>query len=190
ALQVSADPRLNFLTGRSSALALTEPAPSDATLDQLLAAATAVPDHAGLRPFRFVIVQGEARERFGQALAAVAEEQEGTLSEFARNKLVQKAYFAPCLVALVSSPRVGVKVPTWEQEASAACTGFALVLAAEAVGLGAVWKSAPVHEGRALTELLGLAEQERFLGWVNLGTHGRPTRPRAPEDLSRLVTRL
>jgi nitroreductase len=178
------------LTQRTSALALTDPAPDSAQLDKLLAAACAVPDHSSLRPFRFVVVRGDARRAFGEALARVAIDRDPNLGDFAREKLVQKAYFAPCLVALVASPRPGVKVPVWEQEATAACSGFALVLAAEALGFGAVWKSAPVHEGAALTELLGLGPAERFLGWVNLGTHARETRPRPVEDVSVRVRTL
>jgi len=182
--------RLAFLTRRTSAIGLGEPGPDPATLDRLLAAACAVPDHSLLQPFRFVVVDTQARQRFGEALAAVARELDPNLQEFHATKLVNKAFFGPCLVALIASPRPGAKVPVWEQEASAACTGFALVLAAEALGFGAVWKSAPVHEGRALAELLALSPGERFLGWVNLGTNTRETKPRAPVDLSRLVKRL
>jgi nitroreductase len=37
-----------------------------------------VPDHRGLRPWRFVVVTGDAREAFGDALAdAAAEHQPG-----------------------------------------------------------------------------------------------------------------
>lgn len=181
------DPRLSFLSARTSALALTEPAPDRATLSAILEAACAVPDHASLRPFRFVVVTGDARPRFGDALAQAAREVDPGLSAPIFEKIRQKAFFAPALVVLIASPRVGAKVPVWEQEASAACTGFALVLAAEALGYGAVWKSAPFHEGRALDELLGLSTGERFLGWVNLGTHARDRKPRATPDLEQLV---
>lgn len=184
------DPRLDFLLARSSALALTEPAPGGATLRALLQAACSVPDHAKQQPFRFVVVEGDARARFGQALAEVAAEKNPALSDFHRDKIQQKAFFAPLLVALIASPRPGSSVPIWEQEATAACTGFALILAAEALGYGAVWKSSPVHEGRALNELLGLQENERFLGWVNLGTHARERKPRLPCDLDQLVRTL
>lgn len=156
---------------------------------ELLEAACAVPDHKMLQPFRFVVAEGDARAQFGEALAAVALEAMPDLSEPKLMKIREKAFFAPALVALISSPREA-NVPAWEQEATAACTGFALVLAAEALGFGAVWKSAPVHEGAALDALLGLRKGERFLGWVNVGTRTGERKPRAVPDLERLVTRL
>ena len=55
-----------------------------------------------------------------------------------------KAFAAPCAVMLIASPRLESNVPEWEQVASASCTGYAVVLGATALGLGAVWKSAAV----------------------------------------------
>ena len=83
-----------------------------------------------------------------------------------------KAYAAPCAVVLIASPRLESNVPEWEQVASASCTGYAMVLAATALGLGAVWKSAAVLEATPVRALFGLAEHERLLGWVNLGSPG------------------
>ncbi len=183
------DPRLAFLHNRTSATTLTGPAPSERELRELLEAACAVPDHKMLQPYRFVVARGDARAAFGDALAAAALQAMPELPAPKLNKVREKAFFAPALVALVSSPREA-NVPVWEQEAAAACTGFALVLAAEALGFGAVWKSAPVHEGAALYELLGLRAGERFLGWVNVGTRTGERKPRSAPDLERLVTHL
>ena len=65
-------------------------------------------------------------------------------------------------------------MPVWEQVASASCTGYAMVLAAIALGFGAVWKSAAVLDTEPVRALFGLTEHEQILGWVNIGSPGAP----------------
>ena len=146
-------------------------------LDRILDAATTVPDHGGLRPWRFVVIRGTGRERFGEALVEglVGVKGEG-IPEGALSKMRGKAFAAPCAVMVVASPQLESNVPEWEQVVSASCTGYAIVLGATALGLGAVWKSAAVLDTGPVRTLFGLAEHERLLGWVNLGTPGQPSR--------------
>lgn len=166
--------------------------PSAEQLEAMLRAATTVPDHGGLRPWRFVVVSGAAQERFGAVLASGLLEQRGhDVPEAAVAKMRAKARAAPCAVVLVAAPDPQVKVAEWEQVASAACTGYALVLAATSLGLGAVWKSASVLETRAVREAFGLAAHERLLGWVNVGEPGAPRRrPPVPVALDDHVSVL
>ena len=63
---------LDLIIGRRSPGALVAPAPTEAQLDLILRAAASVPDHGKLRPYRFVVVRGDARQRFGEALSAAA----------------------------------------------------------------------------------------------------------------------
>jgi len=153
---------------RRSVASLTEPGPSDEQLALILRAAVTVPDHGNLRPWRFVVVRGEAREAFGDALADAAAEALGDAAD-RPDKIRGKAFVAPALIVLIASPKPSPKVPASEQRASAACTGYAIALAADALGLGAVWKTAPFLEGTRLTALLDLQPGEEVLGWVNLG---------------------
>ena len=44
--------------------------PDDRPLTRILETATTVPDHGGLRPWRFAVVTGVGRERFAEALVA------------------------------------------------------------------------------------------------------------------------
>ncbi len=167
-------------------------APDEVTLGRILEVATTVPDHGSLRPWRFVVVTGGARDRFGDALVAGLREQRGDeLPGAMVDKMRSKAFAAPCTVVLISSPDAGANVPVWEQESSASCTGYAIVLAAHGLGLGAVWKSAATVDAPAVRGFFGLAEHERLLGWVNIGTPGAPRRRRdgdEPPTLDRVVT--
>jgi nitroreductase len=168
---------IDSILERRSARSLAEPAPTTEELDTILRARATVPDYGALRPFRFVVVSGAARARFGAALGA------------ARPADAQKAFFAPTLVALIASPRAHRKIQDWEQLVSAACTGYALVLAAHALGVGAVWKSVPFTRGEELVELLDLGRSEQLLGWVNLG-RAVSVGERRSIDLAELVSVL
>ncbi len=167
--------------------------PDDRALALILHAATTVPDHGGLRPWRFAVVTGAGQDRFADALEAGLRELRGPAQpEAAVAKMRGKAHAAPCAVALVASPHPESNVPVWEQVASAACTGYAVVLAATALGFGAVWKSAAVVDTGPVRTLFGLGTDEQLLGWVNLGSPAPPGRKSravdTPVDLSALVT--
>jgi nitroreductase len=160
-----------ILTRRSTA-ALFPPGPSADQVDALLRAATTVPDHSALRPWRFVVVSGDARQAFGDALAAAALEERPELADAALDRIRSKAFVAPALIAVAAHVDPSAKVPVWEQVASATCAGYAIALAAHQLGLGAIWKSAPVHRGVAIEKALDLTPDDEFLGWVNLGHTG------------------
>ena len=177
-----------MLTRRSTA-ALHPPAPSDDEIEAILRAATTVPDHGTLRPWRFLVVAGDARDAFGEALAAAAAEPRQDLDEATLERIRSKAFVAPALIAVAAHVDPTAKVEVWEQVASATCAGYAIALAAHQLGLGAIWKSAPVHAGEAIEKALDLSPDDVFLGWVNLGSTG-PDRevPQRPEvDLGAIV---
>lgn len=159
---------LDLLTSRRSAAALVDPGPTRDQLAQILQAAGAVPDHGTLRPFRLLVAEGDGRARFGDALAGAAAEHRPDMPAVGFEKVRAKAFRSPTLVAVIASPKPG-KIEVWEQKVTAACAGYAVVLAAHALGIGAVWKSVPFTTGRALIEKLGLSETEEMLGWIHLG---------------------
>jgi nitroreductase len=166
--------------------------PEDGDLTRILGAATTVPDHGGLRPWRFVLMAGSGRDAFGEALVVGLHQLRGDdLPPAAVAKMRGKAFAAPTSVMVVASPDPSSNVEVWEQVASASCTGYALVLAATGLGYGAVWKSASVLESPAVRTLFGLGDHEQLLGWVNLGTPaplGRRKSVAAPVDLEGIVS--
>jgi len=164
---------LATLLDRRSTSALVEPGPTRDQLDTLLRAATTAPDHGRLRPWRFVVISGEARARFADALEDGGLARTPDLSDGLRAKLRAKAFVAPTLITVIAAPREH-KVERWEQVASAACTGYAIVLAAHALGLGAMWKSVPFRTGPLLREVLAMGPDDELLGWVLLGTPADP----------------
>jgi nitroreductase len=145
--------------------------PDEASLARILAAATTVPDHGNLTPWRFAVFTGTGRDRFAAALVDGLHAARGDgQPDAVVAKMRSKAYAAPCSVVVIASPDTTSNVEVWEQVASAACTGYALVLAATGLGYGAVWKSAGVLDAGPVRDLFGLGPDESLLGWVNIGT--------------------
>lgn len=179
---------IRLITARRSAPALTTPAPTEAQLSAILAAASSVPDHGRLRPFRFVVIEGEARRRFGAALQQAAVDAAADPVTIA--KAPRKPLFGPLQVAIIASPRQHATVPEWEQVVSAGLTGYAMALAAESLGLGAAWKSGRHLDGDAIRELLGMTHEERLLGWINLGTTTMSHKPAKREAGPRPAPRV
>lgn len=170
---------LALLAGRRSASALTAPGPTDAQLRTILGAATSVPDHGRLRPYRFMVISGEARRRFGAALRQAAVDAGADPVTIA--KAPRKPMFGPLQVVIIASPRRHATIPVWEQELTAGLTGYAMELAAAALGVGAAWKSGSNLDGEPIRRLFGMTPGERLLGWVNLGTATASDKSARPE---------
>jgi nitroreductase len=56
---------IEALTTRVSSSMLVHPGPDELELHSILSAAIRAPDHGHLRPWRFTILRGAARERLG-----------------------------------------------------------------------------------------------------------------------------
>ncbi|RYZ86333.1 MAG: nitroreductase, partial [Proteobacteria bacterium] len=168
-----------------SASILSEPAPSQSEQELILNVAGTVPDHGKLMPYRFVIFEGEGREKFAEGLVNAANEnRHEPLDEKLVPKIKAKAYAAPLQVLIIYSPKSSEKIPDWEQMSAASCTGYALVLAANALGYGAVWKSFAYDTGSQLRGLMRMQEGEKVLGWVNIGTEKEREAP-SPRPLDK-----
>lgn len=174
---------------RRSANALVAPGPSHDQIEQMVRATCTVPDHGHLRPFRLAVISGDGRLAFGRALAGAAAERRPGLSAEGAEAIAAKALRSPTIIAVIASPKPG-KIEIWEQHATAACAGYAITLAAHALGVGAVWKSVPFTRGQALSALLGLTETEDVLGWIHLGTTPpeETLSPRPSFDVSLITT--
>ena len=76
---------LDALLNRVSVPRLTEPAPNEAQREALFQAALRAPDHGQLRPWRFLTIEGQGRDKLGQ-LFAEAVQHKGDASQAALDK--------------------------------------------------------------------------------------------------------
>ena len=183
-------PIIDFLLTRNSApiRELRAPAPSDADIEMILRAATRVPDHGRLEPWRFILYRGEARAEIGQKLAELAERLEGPLPEGRRNQEIVRFSRAPLVIGVISSPKDDHKIPKWEMFLSGGMAAMNLVIAANALGYGTNmitnWYS-DIEEGRAL---LGLAPHERVVGFIHVGSYEGNTPERPRPDVTKIYS--
>lgn len=160
---------LESLLTRVSVGRLVEPVPSADQLDVLFRAALRAPDHAQLRPWRFLTVAGEARARLGELFAkALAENPDAP--QAALDKARSAPLRAPLLVVAIASPKGHPKVPLGEQLLSAGCAAHGLLQAAHALGLGAIWRTGELAYHPSVMRGLGLSEGEQIVGFLYLGT--------------------
>ena len=187
AAPIEASPEtLAFLARRRSAaaMALTEPAPSDAELATLLRLAARVPDHGKLAPWRFVVLKGEAKRRFVAGLEAIAADRPD--AEKLKAKL-GKIKAPPLTVAVISRVRPG-EIPEWEQRLSAGAVCMTLIIAAQAMGYGANWITDWYAYDVDALALLGLAEGEKVAGFVHIGTPGETPLERVRPDVAAITS--
>ena len=160
---------LDVLLKRVSVPRLHEPAPDDAQRELLFRAALRAPDHGQLHPWRFLTIEGEARKRLGELFAqAVAAGPQFKPEQLDKARAMPLR--APLLVAVIASPKAHFKVPESEQILSAGCAAHAIVLAAHALGLGAMWRSGELSHDPLVKAGLGLQGTEQIVGFIYLGS--------------------
>lgn len=182
---------IDLLAKRRSvpANALAEPAPNAAELDTILTIASRVPDHGKLAPWRFIVIEGEARAELGRRLADILQETDPSAPE--ARVAAQGSCFSQSamVVAVVSTAAPHFKIPEWEQELSAGAVCMNMSIAAHALGYGAIWLTGwAAYEPRA-GEALGLASGERVAGFIHLGTPTERWADRPRPELAAIVTR-
>ncbi|WP_108882980.1 nitroreductase family protein [Anderseniella sp. Alg231-50] len=192
ALNDTADALRLLETRRSaSAKAMTGPGPSGEQLDRLLNIAVRVPDHGKLTPWRFIVFEGDARERAGEIVAGRYHELHPDHGE--ETLQVQRTMFsrAPCVVAVVSTAITDhPKIPEWEQLMSAGAVCQNMLVAATAMGLAAQWISGWFSFDRHVLTALGLADSERIAGFIYLGTPAQLQEDRPRPEPASLTTRF
>ena len=94
---------LENLLGRYSTPAklLTEPAPNDAELATLFAAAVTAPDHCKLQPWRFLVIRGNARRRLGDVFVEAYKLRDPKVSPAQLENYRLKPLRAPLILSLI-----------------------------------------------------------------------------------------
>ncbi|HSI58939.1 MAG TPA: nitroreductase [Ideonella sp.] len=154
---------------------LGEPGPDDAALRLMTEAALHAPDHAGLVPFRFKLVRGEARARLAELFVQVALEA-GKTAEAAQID-AERAQRAPVTLAVLARIDLGHPlVPAHEQWVALGGALANLMNAAHLLGYaGKMLSGAKVRHPKVQAAFCGPGET--LVGWVALGTPLRPPSP-------------
>ena len=167
---------------------LTEPGPSAAELETLLTIASRVPDHGKLAPWRFIVFEGEARERAGRIALQIKLADDRSLTEAARSAELARFSLAPLVVAVVSRAAPHAKIPEWEQILSAGAVCMNLTVAANALGYATTWLTGWCAYDRRFAAAIGLSDHERIAGFIHFGRAKIEPQERPRPPLAEIVT--
>lgn len=169
---------LTALQQRVSSAILEEPAPNKEQLTEMFKAALRAPDHGALTPWRFLTIAGDARQAFSDALYNIRLK-EGVTGR-GLNKMKTIGLRAPMIIVAIASLKDSEKIPDVEQDWSAVAATQNLILAAEAQGLGAIWRTGWPAFHQEVNAFLGLSEAEKIVGYVYVGQRPEERRPITP----------
>lgn len=179
---------LDYLSRRISypAKVMTGPAPSRDEVMAILSAATRVPDHGKLEPWRLVVIEKPAMARLADLAEARARELGGEPEKIEKGRgQFDRGHLA---VAVIASPKVSDKVPGVEQLLSAGALCMNIVHAATAAGWGANWLTGWVsHDAEFAARAFGCSGGETVAGIVHIATPAAAMADRPRPDLSRIV---
>ena len=180
---------MKLLLERASAVKLQEPGPSAEELDTILKSALRAPDHGRLRPWHFVVVAGDDRQRFGELLAQTLKRREPAASPEMLAREREKALRAPVILVVAARVKPSDKIPEVEQIVSAGAAAEHIMLAAQAMGYGAMWRTgAPAYDA-GVKEGLRLQAGDAIIGIIYIGTPAAAGREMPRPALADFVSR-
>jgi nitroreductase len=178
-----------FLQQRNSAPRLMGPAPDAEARGQIYRAALRVPDHARLRPWRFLEVEGDRRHDLGRLFEASLLRRDPRADSSVREKALAAPLRAPLLVVVFARTVDHPKVPPLEQHLSAGCAAHAILLAAESLGYAGMWRTGnPAYDPEVVRGLGGAADEE-IIAFLYLGTRDGEPKPLPPMETDDFVSR-
>ncbi|MCC6374329.1 MAG: nitroreductase [Moraxellaceae bacterium] len=167
---------LTALLTRTSQGALIEPCPSVDALNIAFQTALRAPDHRLLRPWRYLVIEGEARERLAQCFLQAALQDNPDLSEVEQQRLLKMPLRAPMLIVAITATKDDPKVPVVEQTLSTGAAIQNLLLALHVQGFGSMWRTGWVVEHSLIKQALAVQPQENIAGFIYVGTPATPAK--------------
>lgn len=138
-------------------------------IEKLLDAAVQAPNHYKVRPWRFVVVSGDGRIRLGNLMAEVLQQKYPELKAEALEKERAKPLRSPILIAIGVDKPTEAKVLEIENICAAAAACQNILLTAQALGLGAHWRTGDAARDPLIKKFLGLSEDQHLIAFLYIG---------------------
>jgi len=161
---------IDFMMERVSFPRLIEPAPSPEVLGKIYQVALRTPDHMKLKPWRFLVIEGEARQNLGQVFCKAALDDNAELNQAGCDKYRNMPLRAPMIIIGICKNLSHPKVPVSEQALSTGTAMSYMLLALQASGFGGIWRTGPLATHSVVMNALGLSSNESIVGFLYLGT--------------------
>ena len=180
---------LENIISRNSPRVLSEPVPSDEQMQLVYKAALRAPDHAWLRPSRFIEVKGDGIRKLSEIFSQFANDHIAGGDQQKVEKYKNAPFRAPMIIILISHITEHPKVPEIEQIMSTAAAAQNILLALSALKFGGMWRTGALALDEKISSYLGLQENEKVLGYLYVGTP-EGSEKKIPElELSDFVTK-
>ena len=164
---------MHALTSRRSVKFLRAPAPKQDELEQILQAAMSAPDHGALRPWRFVLIRGEAIGKLADvAIGAVKRSGDPRMTPEKEKSVREWMAAVPLFIAVAQKiAHDNTKIPEQEQLLATGAAAMNLLNAVHMLGYGAFWSTGMGTYVEDVQNALGLDSLDyRFLGYLAVGT--------------------
>ncbi len=174
-------------TRQSIARVRPDPVPRE-LIERMLEAAAQAPNHYKVRPWRFVVLAGSARERLGELMARALQKSDPKADDEALARQRAKPLRAPVLIAVGADRPNGPKVIEIENVCAAATAVQNLLLAAHGLGLATKWNTGPAAYDPDVKVFLGFEPDQHLIAFVYVGVpEAEPTPPSRPSHADRTV---
>jgi len=158
----------DLLLQRQSTPKLTTPAPTESELSFMLNAGMRVPDHAGLSPWFFTVVENQGLDKLSQIFERAAYEQGS--NDVKIKKAKNMPYRAPLVIIISTQYQLHEKVPKLEQAVAAGCAVHAMQMAAFSLGFGAMWRTGDFSYNADVKQALSINKEDDIVGFLYVGT--------------------
>ena len=173
---------LEAITTRRSVGKIKPERPPRELIERMLEAAVQAPNHHLTEPWRFFVLAGEARSALGRVMSEALRKQladdAGEAGKALLAKEIEKPLRAPVLIVVAvkrsENPRV---VPIEDVEATAAAVEN-MLLAAQDMGLAAMWRTGEAAYDPAVKSFFGLSPEDHLVAFVYVGYADREPGPR------------
>ena len=163
-----------LLTRRSvAALRLGEPGPAPEQIEAAVAAALRAPDHNNLKPWRCVLIRGDARTRLSALLFERMCAREPSTPPHKLEKVRNNPLAAPLVIAIAARLTAN-KVPEQEQLLTCGAATMNMQNVFHAQGFASIWLTGGNAYDTLVAQALGFDSDERLLGFLYVGTAGPP----------------
>jgi nitroreductase len=136
----------------------------------LLENANWAPNHKNTEPWRFIVFQGESKQKLAKSIFALLEEKHKQGEEINMQKAVKfrdNLIHIPVAMAIIMQRDAAERIPEWEEIAAVSMAVQNMWLTATDLGLVAFWATPPFLQ--LIQPFLELKPKQKLLGFFFVG---------------------
>ena len=161
---------IEAILSRKSAPRLEEPAPNDHELELIYKSALRAPDHAALKPWKFLNVSGDGRRKLAEAAYEAIKKTDPEKALANKDKILNAPYRAPLIIVVIASTKEHEIVPEIEQILSAGAAAQNILIASHSLGYSAIWRTGFLAFNKEVSLSFGMDKSDIIIGYLYIGS--------------------